>query len=755
GVYASLSGLAEIDVDGGTINATGTNAAGIQANSANSNITVRNGGSVTGTGTNTAGISLGSFLDFFDTVGPAGEIFDPSTNTITIGPNGSVVSTDFIGIQDRSDRALRRLSFPERVSSRTFEGPSNNATTVDIAGTVTGGNGTAIDLGSGEDRLMLRSTGTLNGMTTLGDGEDRFAFEDGFTSSGVISGGDGMDIIEADVAMMTTRNLNLAPLPLESFEIIEKEGTGTLNIVGAAIPDPVLLQANAGLSQILADQMNLSADIAPGANLITQATMAHVTNGGSFSIGMNPLGDIATVQLTGDLVQEATGVLHVDIERPNMADLIEVDGFTTLAGTLNVNALGMLEDYVVGDEFTIIESAGGVTGEFATITDNLPDLDVTANIIPDGMTAQNVVLGLSAGDPSDKSVHPNTLQAGARAGGEFTDIVQTRARTTGSGGNAPSSGTFALALLTDLSTASGEPDAVTQSFGADGSLPEGTYAWITGYGAERDVDGSAAITGYDASLGGLAFGLDSVFTHDNALVTLGLTGGYSNTDVDSGPSSSDIETWHVGAYGSLEQDGWLFSGAIAYGFQDYDFSRSIPVGMALVTANGDADGSAFSASLAASHDIAPMLGLGDQTTFSPLVRFDHVSADRDGFTETGAGILNLTVADDDFTQSFIGLGFETSTQIEFGNGSLARPNLEVRWEHAFGDDNAVGNSAIAGVAGATFSSAGAIEDNNRAVVGAGIEIDMSETLTANINYNGTFSSGFSDHRASAGIRMKF
>ncbi|MEM9279778.1 MAG: autotransporter outer membrane beta-barrel domain-containing protein, partial [Pseudomonadota bacterium] len=101
------------------------------------------------------------------------------------------------------------------------------------------------------------------------------------------------------------------------------------------------------------------------------------------------------------------------------------------------------------------------------------------------------------------------------------------------------------------------------------------------------------------------------------------------------------------------------------------------------------------------------------------------------------------------------LGFETSTIFELDSGVLAKPNLEVRWEHAFGDDNAVGNSAIASVAGATFTTAGAFEDSDRAVIGAGVEVEVSEKLTANFNYNGTFSSGFSDHRGSAGITLKF
>ncbi|MEO1142443.1 MAG: autotransporter outer membrane beta-barrel domain-containing protein, partial [Pseudomonadota bacterium] len=359
-------------------------------------------------------------------------------------------------------------------------------------------------------------------------------------------------------------------------------------------------------------------------------------------------------------------------------------------------------------------------------------------------------------DASDKSIHPNSLQAGAGSGGEFTDLVQIRARTSNSGGtNAPASGSFALALLTSSSAASGERFDNTQGFSSGEKIPEGMYAWITGYGAQRDVDGSAAVTGYDATLGGVAFGIDTVFAHNDATITLGISGGYSNTNVDSGPSSADVETWHIGGYGSVAHDGWLFSGAVSYGFQDYDFARVIPVGMASVTANGEADGNVFSASLAASHDIAQMLGLDDNTRFAPLVRFDHVSADRDGFTETGAGILNLTVADDDFTRNFISLGFEASTVVELGNGSVARPNLEVRWEHAFSDNNAVGNAAIANVAGATFTTPGAFEDSNRAVIGAGVEIDISEKLTANFNYNGTFSSGFTDHRGSAGIRLKF
>ena len=743
GVVIQTLDTSSVTVDGGTINTMGTGSNGIGIMARESTVDIINGGVVTATGADGAGIEI--FSQFTNDYS-SGDPFESATSIVVIDATSSVTSTNFVGILDAGTNSLGNFGGTRSMPNPEVFVDEANQTTVDLAGTVTGGNGTAIDLSTGEDRVIIRSTGVANGDVLLGDGDDRFAFEDGFTVNGTLDGGDDTDIIEADIAMGDTRNFDLQPLGLQNFEIIEKTGDGTLNITGAVISDSLLLQANEGISQVLSDQDNLSADVAAGATLISGTSLFNVTNGGTLGIGAGVIGDIGTLDVGGDLVFETTGTVIVDIQAPNMGDRIVVSGAATLGGTVQVNALGMIDTFEADQDYLFIENATSVNGTFAAINDNIPDLDVTARV-EDAAGRQNVILSLTAGDPSDKSIYPNTLQAAGHTSRLFAETLQRRAM---------------LGALT------GQPEGpLNDSNGLTGESAVSTFgtaapvysAWAGVFGAHVDVDTSSIATGYDADVAGFAMGGEGYFeTEGGSYVRTGAAFGFSQNDVGSGLSSSTAEMWHAGLYASIEHGFLLASAAAAYSHGDYDFTRGIPVaGAAPLVATGNSDGDTFAVSLAASYDIAQQLGLNTSNGLrvAPIIRFDHVSADFNGFTEKGAGILNQTVDGAGWDRSWAGAGIQVSAAFETDGGAVVKPELELRFDHAFGDDNAHVASRIPGVAGAAFNSAGAIEGDDALALGAGVKIEFNQTTSAHIRYDGAFSGDSNSHRASGGITITF
>jgi len=83
------------------------------------------------------------------------------------------------------------------------------------------------------------------------------------------------------------------------------------------------------------------------------------------------------------------------------------------------------------------------------------------------------------------------------------------------------------------------------------------------------------------------------------------------------------------------------------------------------------------------------------------------------------------------------------------------PYIDARWEHVLDDLNAVSNSIIAGVPGASFASAGAVERQDRFGIGAGIRIETGDRTTIEFGYDGVFAEGFTDHQASIGLSIRF
>jgi outer membrane autotransporter protein len=283
-------------------------------------------------------------------------------------------------------------------SGRAFIG-GEGIEEINLSGSLVG----IVDLDDGDDSLWGAATGAIEGDADLGDGDDRFAFENGFSVTGSLDGGDGTDVIGADIGSGTSRTMDLAPLSLTGFEIIEKTGAGTLALAG--ISGPILLQADGGLSTTTADLADLDVEVNSDAVVRTDYLVGDVTinAGGTFG-GNATTGDLVnnglltpgnspgTITVTGDYVQGADGVLQIEFGPTGETDLVSIAGTASLAGTLDLILYD--PDVQGGDVFTFLIADGGIDGAFATV--NTPEgLDVTVVTVGNQMNIQvaSIVMG--------------------------------------------------------------------------------------------------------------------------------------------------------------------------------------------------------------------------------------------------------------------------------------------------------------------------------------------------------------------------
>lgn len=678
GIVTGVTGKATTTLSGGSVTVQGDLSHGIISAAQESEITVESGAIVRVSGIGGAGIALGLDHDFFFT-----GLSMPSTNTITLEAGTSVTSVNGVGIFDDG-----------RTDSTTRVG---NNTSVNLAGTLMGGNGIAIDFGAGEDRLTMNNTATVGGS-------------------------------------------------------IDKSGDGVLRINGGFL-NALDLNADGGTSFLETAMPGLAAQIGTSGTFVSRTEVASIANRGNLAVGTARTGDTGTLIVNGNFTNSATGTYVVDIDSVDNSDLLDVTGSADLDGSLSVNAIGMGFD--TSNMYIIIDADGGVSGTFSSVVDNLPDLDAEAiyeaNLVKLGLVAATA----GSGNTSDKSIYPNSLQASAEAGQSFANLLRGRMFGNGNGSGSSTSTSFALAYdngfgIKDLE--SGGQQATASAL----DKMTGTFAWIAGFGSHRNVDNSSLATGYDANIGGVAYGLEKISYHNEALVTAGISGGYSTTDVVGGMSSAEIESWHMGIYGKAEKNDWGLSGILTYGFQNYDMTRIIPVPPTFVPAFGNANGGVFTGSLELSRNMVNTIGLNDRLSgFSPFARIEHVSANRGAFSETGAGVINLTFGHDSFSRTFTTIGLQMAAEHDTRNGGKISSFLNIGWEHAFNDRQAVNNSIIAGVAGASFTSVGTAEDRDRLVVGFGVDMDLAENLTASFSYDGRYGSDVLDHRGNAVLSLKF
>ncbi|WP_189506400.1 autotransporter domain-containing protein [Tianweitania populi] len=482
-----------------------------------------------------------------------------------------------------------------------------------------------------------------------------------------------------------------------------------------------------------------------------------------------PGNSIGTLRVAGDVTFGEGSTYEVEIDATSKSDRLVSEGIVSINGG-TVSVLGAAGAYSDADRYTII-SAGGISGEFSGVIDNLPDIDAYAVYNPSnvqlGLKKQGIVIPDPETDPepepqptpgfSNKANGPASLYGAGNASMAFAETLGRRISMQSQLGRMSVTGaTIPLGFAE-------EPSAKTTGLSHPGVFnnetaeiapivdSSGLAVWISGFGEDTSVVSRGSAFGYDSQTGGVAGGFEYT-NYGTGTTVFGLAGGYSRTNVDVADGEADADAGHFGFYGSHTEGNLAISGALAYTWLNYDLTRDIAVGADTITARGDADGTALSGFAEAFYDLAPAVGLSN-VQLGPVARLRGVHASRDSYTEDGAGLLNLTVDDEHSDQLYAVFGARLGSTVQFGSITVT-PAIELMYERSLRGLDTTSSSTIA-VAGADFYTSVTGGKRDRFLVGAGVGVALSDELSANVRYDGTFSSGIDSHRASLGFTYKF
>ena len=172
----------------------------------------------------------------------------------------------------------------------------------------------------------------------------------------------------------------------------------------------------------------------------------------------------------------------------------------------------------------------------------------------------------------------------------------------------------------------------------------GQAVWAKGFGGQRQQDTNGAFIGSTTTGYGGAVGYERMVMPDLKLGAL-IGGSTNKTNLYLNAGSTSTDTVFGGAYGRKTWGGTFLDLAVIGGNLDNRNVRNIGGGLAFVTANASYGG----------WFVMPSMMLGQRIdinhsgfTITPAVRVRYVAASFDGYTETGAGIANLTVAGHSF-----------------------------------------------------------------------------------------------------------
>ena len=503
---------------------------------------------------------------------------------------------------------------------------------------------------------------------------------------------------------------------------------GGVNVFGGA--DDVL--ANLASGRLIG---GLSAATA---ETTTYSGLETLTSQGVITMVDGGFGDV--VQTSGDASFAAGSVLAVDAGGTG-SDRFVAGGVTTIEAGARLQVSNP-QAPVIGTRYTVLESAGGVSGSFVFENQLL-----------------SAFLGYRQGQTATTIfVELGRLRAFAAAGATPNQIAVGAALD----GQAASDPLAAAALLLPTDAAaqavfdglSGEiHPSVRTAMIEESRLPrnavlerldgrDGGAVWGQMFGNRGDSDGARGTADLDRKTIGGVLGADFA-VGDSALI--GVAGSYLETDVDANARSSSarLESWHVLGYAGVQFGGAALKVGGGYASSSIDTDRTVAfpgTGQQLVA---DYDGSV----LHGFADLAYRLPLGGGH-IEPFAQIVAIRADTDAFAESGG---NAAVAgaktDENATLSTLGARFSTGAAGAFSVGGT------IGWQHGFGDLTPA--TAMRFATGPGFTVIGTPRSRDAGVATIDARLRLSDAAQITVSYDGVIGSAGQDHSIKAGLRIAF
>jgi autotransporter-associated beta strand protein len=644
------------------------------------------------------------------------------TGTLTLSGANSISGQSYLigGALEGKAASIPRKLEVQAGTSVTFDDGENNGT---YSGSLSG-DGDFIKLGTGT--LTLSGTNTISGSANL--------------AAGALQGGPKGIPLDLTTAAGTSVTFNHSGNGtyvgvISGPATVAKSGSGTLT----------LSQANdyTGLTSVTGGRLDVDGSLTAGVDVGAGAVL-----GGTGSIG-GPVTVSGTVApgksigtLTVDSITFAPGsTFAVEVDESGTADHLVVNGAADLGGaSLQVNP-GPGRYDAPGVSVTIL-TAGSVLNDFAPYEEDLAFLDISY-VIDSGTSVELTVtrnelgLGEYANTPNQSTIaaeleaallDPNekysedieTVFAAldvltvnqvpgaldAMTGETLTQFATSRLATAQRFGRSLDARIREYqwddkgALITAGAGDSGQSSADLAGAGSGpllglamlGAGPLGAprvgttrikdplfRTWIDGSGIYGDVDGNANESAFDYTIWGGSLGAD-VQLADHWV--LGLAGVYANTDIDfsSRPGEGGIDTFQGGLYAGYVDPRFHLGVSGRYAYNDTDGKRQIAYGLNR-TAKADIDGDDYGARFEGGLNLLDIGGF----ILQPTASVDYTRLDQDGYTESGAGALNLEVEDNDLDSLVLGVGMRVHGTWKVDEELWIVPELRGRWLHEFLD----------------------------------------------------------------------
>ncbi|MBS0205489.1 MAG: autotransporter domain-containing protein [Planctomycetes bacterium] len=571
-----------------------------------------------------------------------------------------------------------------------------SAGTVEIGGTGGGGtfNFTGVNTYTGATTVdatntLIATDNSLSGVTGALTNNGTTIFQQTVNSSGVFGG----DISNAGSLIFT-------------------QATGTTGTYGGAISDG----ASAGTVEIggiggggtfnftgtntysgLTTVDNGNTLIVNGS--VTGAVSVDGTLMGQGSVGTTTIQSGGTLQpgtagapltINGNLTQAAGSTFAVGVN-PAANEKVIVNGSADISSSgTSLHLTVAPGSYTPGQSYTLLTATGGLTGTFASTVQSggVSNLMFVEKYLPNELDLVVLPTSVGSGD-----IYANMASIGVQTTTAELQLISNRLAGL-AGPYSPNSGvTSAGQSVGAVQLASSSANGPVRVLPCQ-SYPQNASTWTTwaqGYGLAGNLSG-----GFNYGLGGTVFGADRWLDENNMV---GLLGGYAGTSLGQSQTNahSQINGYQIGLYELHRQELFYLSNIDAFSNSTYKVSREAAPGQ---TATGNSYGNQWS------HYTEAGVTLGDGAIrIQPFAGLQYIYLDQRGFTESGAGNLNMTTNSQIVNSTRGNLGLRLSHDLYWG-GIRVVPTVGARYQREWGNGTQLLSSSFQGAPTLIYSTTG-------------------------------------------------
>jgi len=149
------------------------------------------------------------------------------------------------------------------------------------------------------------------------------------------------------------------------------------------------------------------------------------------------------------------------------------------------------------------------------------------------------------------------------------------------------------------------------------------------------------------------------------------------------------------------------------------------------------------------------IGTPAGTYITPFARMQGYTGTQNGFSETGAQSLNLTVAGQTTNSLRSVLGAQLGGAIDLGWREKLAVQVRLGWNHEYADTARPVTATLAGAPLMPFTTYGVTPTRDGALVGFAANTAVADGASVYLRYEGNVSGQDSAHALTAGVRVSW